>query len=427
MHSNNMNATFADNRNPLKIILAPFGTEGDVRPFTWLAGKLEEAGHSVTIMANPIHEERVEAAGYQFAGIGEAEAMLKVLQDERVWSGVEGSFLVMRAILDNLHTCAESFLNAALKADLIIGSSLAVSAAIAAEKTGIPFVRVHFQPVAIRSAESMPILAPNLAWLRRMPPAAVRAFFKIFDLSLDAKPLQEINRYRRSLGLEDWRSFYRDAFCGGDAACGLFPQWFGMPQSDWPLNFRCFDFPLQRGKNARRLSENLEKFLAAGSPPVLWTHGSGNLHTEDFARSSALCCKALGVRGVFVAPSENSFCGIADGDFFRISYAPFETLFGRCRAVIHHGGIGTMAEALTAGVPQLIVPRAHDQFDNADRAQRLGFGLSHPYKKSDSISLTLSRLINDPSYVVKAREYGAKISDNSDIVSWLENVRLRKS
>nr|MBA3625578.1 glycosyltransferase [Methylibium sp.] len=59
-----------------------------------------------------------------------------------------------------------------------------------------------------------------------------------------------------------------------------------------------------------------------------------------------------------------------------VAYAPFDALLPRLATLVHHGGIGTCAEALAAGVPQIVVPFAHDQFDNAARLERLGLGVT---------------------------------------------------
>jgi rhamnosyltransferase subunit B len=55
-----------------------------------------------------------------------------------------------------------------------------------------------------------------------------------------------------------------------------------------------------------------------------------------------------------------------------VAYAPFSSLLPRLSLLIHHGGIGTSAQTLAAGIPQIVVPFAHDQFDNAARLRRLG-------------------------------------------------------
>jgi len=84
------------------------------------------------------------------------------------------------------------------------------------------------------------------------------------------------------------------------------------------------------------------------------------------------------MRGIFVGPGNDS-----DDAFICVPHAPFERLLPRARAIVHHAGIGTAMHAFAAGIPQLLVPRAHDQFDNAYRVARTGVGMRMRYAKLD--------------------------------------------
>lgn len=422
-----MNTASAASVAPRRFVLAPLGSEGDLRPFLWLGDRLKAAGHQVRIAANPLYAGRVEAAGHAFLPVGAEGPMRRLLEDERLWMGMKGSRLVMQSVIQSLGACAAPFLERSFEADAIVGSSFSIGAACAAEARGIPFVRVHLQPSVVRSVKLLPVLAPSLTWLRRMPAPLIRGFFRLVDLSLDGRPLGELNTFRLGLGLAPWKSFYRDAFCSGDATCGLFPAWFAQPQSDWPDALKCFDFPLGKKDAARPLSQGLREFLDAGQAPVLWTHGSANLHTEAFDTQARKACRELGLRGIIVTPSAKA--GSVSEDILSLGYAPFETLLPHCRAIVHHGGIGTLAEALRAGVPQLVIPRAHDQFDNGDRAERLGFGLSLDYRKLGAVGERLKHLLGSQDIARSARRYATVIEAGSgaEIVPWLEALPLKSS
>jgi rhamnosyltransferase subunit B len=106
----------------------------------------------------------------------------------------------------------------------------------------------------------------------------------------------------------------------------------------------------------------------------------------------------------------------------RLDYAAFDSLFPRCRAVVHHGGIGTLSKALRAGLPQLIVARAYDQFDNAARAERLGFGLGLSYRRLHRAPERLLQLLENPAHAERAQSLGARVASSADIVAWLESV-----
>ena len=110
-------------------------------------------------------------------------------------------------------------------------------------------------------------------------------------------------------------------------------------------------------------------------------------------------------------------------------YLPYSLAFQRACAVVHQGGIGTLAQALAAGHPQLIVPVAFDQPDNARRAARLGVASALPFRKATSANLAaaLQRLIDDRQCSVRARELasGMRAEDGAGRAADLIVSRLR--
>lgn len=121
--------------------------------------------------------------------------------------------------------------------------------------------------------------------------------------------------------------------------------------------------------------------LEAGPPPIVLTPGSANRHAAAFFRAALGATSQIGQRAVCVtAHADHLPAPLPDGAL-HASYAPFATLFPRAAAVVHHGGIGTSAQALAAGVPQLIVPMGFDQPDNAVRLVQLGVGAAIPARR----------------------------------------------
>lgn len=411
---------------PLRVLLAPFGSEGDVAPFLWLADRLVERGHRVRVAANPLFADLVRRRGHDYYAAGSAELLRATMEDPRVWDGHKASRLLLHSLVDSLAGCAEPFLRAEADADLLVGSSFALGAFFAAESRGIPYARLHLQPSALRSVGDPPVLAEGTAWMRRLPAPLIRGLFRLLDLGLDGKPLRQVNRFRATLGLPPQRSFYRDVCNGGAGLGGLFPEWYAPAQPDWPTGIRLFGFPLEPAAEPAPLAEPVERFLAGGEKPVLWTHGSANYHTAEFVRTAERACAQLGVRGIVVAPRIGETAAPASPGVLRLDYAPFDSLFPRCRALVHHGGIGTLSKALRAGLPQLVIPRAYDQFDNAARAERLGFGLGLSYRRLPPAAEKLRVLLDDPRYAERARELGGQLAVPADIVGWLEGIAARR-
>jgi UDP:flavonoid glycosyltransferase YjiC (YdhE family) len=122
------------------------------------------------------------------------------------------------------------------------------------------------------------------------------------------------------------------------------------------------------------VSPELERFLAAGEKPIAFTPGSAMQFGQSFFRESAKACELLNRRGILLSRHREHIPVDLPPTVRHFDYAPFSRILPRCAALVHHGGIGTTSQALAAGVPQLIMPMAHDQFDNAHRVARLGAG-----------------------------------------------------
>lgn len=404
---------------PLRFVFAPFGSEGDLAPLMWLGDRLLARGHVVRVAANPYYETLVRSRGHVFLPVGDAGLLKAALEDERIWEGPGASRLLLEGLLGSLLPIVHGFMRDREPVDLVVGTSFAVGAQLAAEAKGVPFARIHLQPSPLRSAGDLPVAARQLAWLGRMPPFFIRCHFKLLDLVLDGKPLRRVNEVRGQLGLRPFKSFYDDVCQGGAGLAAMFPDWYAPVQPEWPRCLRQFGFPVASGRRLEPLAESLQAFLEDGAPPVVWTHGSANFHTAEIERAAEAAMRSLGVRGVVIGPriQESSSPGL-----LRLRYAPFDALFPRCRAVVHHGGIGTMVRALRAGVPQLIIPRAFDQFDNAARAVRLGFAKTVDYRQIARVPDVLRSLLADDALTRRSGELGANLEPPEECVAWLEGL-----
>jgi UDP:flavonoid glycosyltransferase YjiC (YdhE family) len=138
-------------------------------------------------------------------------------------------------------------------------------------------------------------------------------------------------------------------------------------------------FPLFEASGGQVLSPPLEAFLSSGPRPVVVFPGSiAGAEGIALVRQSLTACRALGVRAVVLGLGESDWAdatrGISTDTFLRCEHAPLSRLLPRTRVFIHHGGIGSCAQGLYQRVPQLIQPRAFDQFGNAEHVEREGGG-----------------------------------------------------
>jgi UDP:flavonoid glycosyltransferase YjiC (YdhE family) len=198
----------------------------------------------------------------------------------------------------------------------------------------------------------------------------------------------------------------------------LFSPLFGPPQPDWPPNCTATGFCFYDSTGYDGQSQaDWRDWIETGSPPLVVTLGSSAVFGADafFSRSRelalnlrqrALLLKGLGAHG----QSEN-------GQIVETEYAPYSELFPRAGILIHQGGIGTTAQALRAGVPQLVVPFAHDQPDNAARVRRLGLGLSLSRRAFECGPLPekyLRRMVENPEFFRNTTERFAVQLSNED-------------
>lgn len=135
-------------------------------------------------------------------------------------------------------------------------------------------------------------------------------------------------------------------------------------------------FPLYDQREVSPLPPDLEAFLSGAEddsdPPVVFAPGSGNRQAARFFAAAADACHRLGRRGLLLTPYSEQLPSRLPGGVRHAPYAPFSAVLPRSAALVHHGGIGTAAQALAAGTPQLVMPMAFDQPDNAIRLSRLG-------------------------------------------------------
>jgi rhamnosyltransferase subunit B len=197
----------------------------------------------------------------------------------------------------------------------------------------------------------------------------------------------------------------------------MFSRSLAMPQPDWPPNTRITGHVFYDGSDRDGLSPDLERFLASGPAPVVFTLGTSVVGKGPaagyFYRESLKAARILKVRSVFLVgkDTKNRLPVPLPEGVAVVDRAPFSKLFPRAAAVVHQGGIGTVGQALRAGRPQLVVPFAFDQPDNAQRLQRLGVAeVLYPRRYAAHRAATrLGDLLRGSWYVCRAGEVSGRV------------------
>jgi UDP:flavonoid glycosyltransferase YjiC (YdhE family) len=192
----------------------------------------------------------------------------------------------------------------------------------------------------------------------------------------------------------------------------LFSSLFAAKQRDWPPQTVVTGFCFLDQGGAGVPSE-LASFLDAGPPPILFTLGSAAVFDAGaFYRESAEAAASLGRRAVLLVGGDprNRPAPLPEG-VVAVDYAPYAAIFPRAAAIVHQGGVGTTAEAMRAGKPMLVMPYAHDQFDNAVRVRRLGFARTIDRRRytATRAAAELARLLDDPRITCRATAIGDQI------------------
>jgi UDP:flavonoid glycosyltransferase YjiC (YdhE family) len=363
-------------------LLVPFGSAGDVHPFVGLGLALRRRGHRVTVITHGPFEPLLRREGLDFirldkpkskdgrhAGIWDRLADLALRLVGRRWRKLARASTVVPLLRPLYEIIAERHVPGET---VVAASSLALGARVAHDCLGVPLATVHLYPAAFRSAYRPPV-QPPLRLPRWLPRWSKRAAYRLVDaLVFDPLVGQPLNALRRELGLPPVHRAFADWRHAPQRVIGLFPDWYGTPQPDWPPQTRLTGFPRYDERGVSTVPAELETFLQAGTPPIVFTPGSAMRRADRFFRESIAACRLLGRRGLLLTRFPGQVPADLPEGIRYCAYLPFSQVLPRAAALVHHGGIGSAAQALAAGIPQLLVPQRHDQPDNARRLEDLG-------------------------------------------------------
>ena len=398
-----------------KFVLVPLGSSGDMYPFVWLGKGLAALGHDVVVVAHRPFDRTMESAGLRTVTYGTEEEYQTIIRHPDLWHPRRAFALITTAasrwypeivprIQDEIATGRT----------LLVGAGIAFGARIAAEAWRVPLITVQLQPIAFMSAIDPPVMGAGLEWLLRAPRWVRGVLYRFGDWNADRLLTPGLNAYRAILGLpQPVRGIMRGYWMSPFKVLALFPDWYGPKQADWPPHTVVTRFPLYDENDQVEASAELGAFLAAGDPPVLFTPGSANVQARRFFEAGLEACQTLGLRALFVTRFPEQLPSPLPAGVRHFAYVPFSRVFARCKAVVHHGGIGTVAQGLAAGVPQLVMAMSHDQPDNGYRLTRLGVG-TYLYPRAFTgkrVSAALARLANSRGVAEACRRCRARVEE----------------
>ena len=413
-----------------RIILATFGSPGDLQPFIAIGEALRGRGHEVIVATSAVYRDQVVAAKLGFAPVRPDRAPGQQDPDflERLLRDHQTPAAVFRAMfLPSLRDSLDDMLCAAEGADALVSHTMATAARLVAEVYQFPRISAVMQPLAYLSAYEPPVVGHSWfsAGFRALGPGPTKQMLQCARTLTDSW-VQEWHELRAGLDLPQvtenplWEGQHSPV-----RSLGLFPRPLGAPQPDWPPQARVTGFPFYRAPG-QSLDPRLRQFLENGAPPIVFTLGTTAVNDPGmFYEESAAAARRLGQRAVLVVGRSNGdrFETISD-DAIAVPYAPHELLFPHALAIVHQGGIGTLSEALLAGKPMLIMPYGHDQADNAWRASRLGVARVIPRRRyrAGIVSHELARVLDDQTRRAAAFSVSRKVAQERGAESAAELI-----
>jgi UDP:flavonoid glycosyltransferase YjiC (YdhE family) len=337
----------------MKIVLATFGSRGDVQPMLALSLALQSAGHNILLAAPPEKGEWIRQMGVPFQPLGnDITAFIDTMKDAH---SIRWFIDCIRYLRKEFISQFQIFPKIIAGADLVLGASLVGALSSVAESMGIPYRFVAFSPSMLPSIhhpspickhQEFPKYYNRMTW----------QIGKIFNrLSLTAL----VNGGRKKLGLQPvedaWLNILgQRVIVASDNAISAVPP-------DAKPTFAQTGY-LHLHQPDQHIEE-LEIFLDAGPPPVYAGFGSMPKKVQiDNVSIIVQAARSAGSRVVIAKfweePSEFS----RSDDVFFISKYPHLKLFPRTAGVIHHGGAGTTAASAASGVPQIVIPHLLDQY-----------------------------------------------------------------
>jgi rhamnosyltransferase subunit B len=403
-----------------RIVVTTIGSLGDLHPFIALALELRHRGHHVIFATVENYQEKIEALGLEFHSIRpntmnpeDPEMMALMMDLKNGTKRVLGDY-----ILGNLRVTYEDLMVVVKTADFLVAHEIIYAAPLLAEVLKLRWANALLSPGSFFSAYDPMVtpMYPALAKLRVLGPGVNRWVMKFAKLVTNSWG-EPVHQMRRELGLKSIDNPIVGDKYSPYLVLALFSSVLGQSQPDWPENVLITGFTLYDGKREQVMVPELQAFLDAGEPPIVFTLGSAAVLTPgDFYAESTQAAKMLDRRAVLLIgknpPPENLPPSIVAFD-----YAPYSEIFPRACAIVHQGGVGTTSQGLRSGRPTIVMPYSHDQPDNADRLQRMGVSRTIPRQKYTAtlVAKELRELLDNPSYAIKAAEIGRIVQPENGV------------
>jgi UDP:flavonoid glycosyltransferase YjiC (YdhE family) len=406
----------------MRFLIASVGSNGDIHPYMGVGMALAERGHQIGFLAQPYFERMIREAGFSYFQMGEPFEMSDLAKHPEMMSPWFGTVHILRGLIFPQIGAAVAAAESAIRSfqpDALFAHHLCFGLPWAAERHGLPVVLGALSPLVMLSRQDPCVYNPAGQETRPGWRAWLHLKIARFGCRLLYDP--PLNRWRRELGFPKGRDWFLTDLRNATRVLALWSSYFRSPMSDDPANALICGFPwYDRHKQQEHASDEIDRFLDEGDPPIIFTLGSTAVHVAGpFYQAAAGACRLLGRRGMLLTGRPEYAPRSLPPGVRAFTYAPYGEVLSRGCATVHHGGIGTTAQGLRSGNPTVVMPFAHDQFDNAARVRRLGVSATASRKRvsGETLATALRQVLENPHCVRSAAELGSKVRSEDGAVA----------
>lgn len=391
----------------MNILIPTIGSRGDVQPFIALAQGLARAGHTATVASHPVMKTLVESHGVTFDPIGPdidlAEEVAEIRHQAR--NPAMGLIRGMRFGFEMLELSHADILALCKDAELVVVPTAVAAGKNEAELSNLPYLSVTLMPWSI------PYRDPDRPFLKRVTYSAIDGLVHL----ITTRPL---NQMRKRFGLPPvgHEGFTSERLNLIPVSSAVYP-----PNPLWEPRHHVVGYWFVETPENWQPPGDLLSFLEADPPPVLISLGAMSLGEGDALETASLFVEAIqqaDIRAII----QGWEAGIAQltlpPDIYAAGSIPHSWLLSRCSAVVHHGGFGTTAAGLRAGIPALVIPHVIDQFYWGERVHELGVGVP-PIRRAkldvDGLVASLDELVRNEELHAAASSLGEAIRSENGI------------
>ena len=394
----------------MKIVLATFGSRGDVQPMLALSLALKSKGHNVLLVAPPEKAAWSKQLGCPFHPLGsDVTAFIDSMEDAY---SLRPAIRFVSFLRKELNSQFDSLGEIISGADLVIGSSLTFALSTLAEYKGIEYRYIAFAPQLLPSGYHP---FPSCKH-QRLPKWYNRATWRIARILDRCNFTRLINNHRRQLGLDRIRDAWRNIL-GRHVIVASDREISQVPPDI--VDHAVIQTGYMHLKQPDQHLPELEAFLSAGPPPVY--AGFGSMPIKDQVRTVSIIVEAARLSGQRAVigkfwPEPSEFSNVKN--IFFITKYPHLKLFPHMAAVIHHGGAGTTATAAISGVPQIIVPHLLDQYYWGHQIHQSNLGPAPIWRSrltSKKLAAAIHKCLSNKSLLQKAKETSNSIKQQDSL------------